>query len=230
MPHKLPKSVAVSPFKYWLSYIYPQLLVKLSSNYNPVLDVRLSKGRLRLDSGNSTYSYEDLYDTFYLPFRKLEISKRHLNRVLVLGGGLCSIPFMLQQYFNQNAIYEVVEIDDAVIQIARQFLLPEVLENINFHCTDAYDYVALDTQQYDLIAVDVFIDTNTPSKFRSLEFLENIKNRLSPDGLVVYNTMVNHEDLSRVSSVFYRSTFKQIFPEGFAIRTSGNRVLVYDKR
>lgn len=230
MPQNLPKSISVSTFTYLLSYIFPQLLAKVSSPLNPVLEVRLSRGRLRLDSGNSTYSYEDLYDTFYSPFKKLNVSERPFNKVLVLGSGLCSIPFMLQKHFRQHAQYVVVDIDEMVIHLARQFVLPEVLENITFHCADAFDFVAEDNELYDLIAVDVFIDTNTPSKFRSASFLENLKSRLSSDGLIIYNTMVNHEDLSRVSNAFYRSTFKQTFPQGFAIRTSGNRVLVYDTR
>lgn len=60
MRSNLPAGVKVSACKIWFSYLYPLLLAKTSSSYNPVLEVRLSRGRLRLDSGNSTYSYEDL--------------------------------------------------------------------------------------------------------------------------------------------------------------------------
>lgn len=231
MPNNLPPGLKVSKLKFWMSYVYPQLLASASSSYNEVLEVRLSQGRLRLDSGNSTYSYEDLYDTFYTPFKQLQISEKKLQSVLVLGVGLCSIPVMLQKNFGQQAKYVAVDIDKMVINLSRQFVLPDVLANIDFQEADAYDFVATDTRRYDLIAVDVFIDTNTPSKFRSSEFLLNLKTLLKPDGgILLYNTMMNHGHLNRVSNNFYRSTFKQVFADAYAIRTSGNRVLVYQNK
>ncbi|OWY22499.1 hypothetical protein C7N43_08850 [Sphingobacteriales bacterium UPWRP_1] len=228
MRSNLPAGVKVSACKIWFSYLYPLLLAKTSSSYNPVLEVRLSRGRLRLDSGNSTYSYEDLYDTFYTPFRHLKIAQKTLQTALVLGVGLCSVPLMLYQYFNQRQTrFVAVDIDEVVISLSRQFVLPDVLAHTDFFTADAFDFTAADTRFYDLIAVDVFIDTNTPSKFRSAEFLQLLKNRLNPGGLLLYNTMTGYPDLNKTSNTFYRSTFKQVFPGAFALRTSGNRVLVF---
>ncbi len=229
MVGKLPHSVKISYFRFLLSYLYPQLLAKTSSKLNPVLEVRLSRGRLRLDSDNSTYSYEDLYDTFYTPFTKLNMSNQRLNKVLVLGTGLCSVPYMLYYHFNQRCRFVTVDIDDAVINLSRQFLPPELLQHLDFMCADAFEFVEHDAQLYDLIAMDIFIDTQTPSKFRSAEFLELLKKRLQPNGLLLYNTMVNHQDLGRTANNFYRSTFKQVFPNAYAFRTSGNRVLAFKK-
>ena len=54
--------LTTSHFKYWLSFLYDQTLTRSSSLYNPTLEVCLSRGRLRLNTKNATYSYEDLYD------------------------------------------------------------------------------------------------------------------------------------------------------------------------
>ena len=94
-------SLSISKITHWLSFVYDQPLAQTSSVYNPTLEVCLSRGRLRLNTKNATYSYEDLYDAFYQPFQYLKLKQLKLSKVLVLGGGLASVPVMLQKNLNK---------------------------------------------------------------------------------------------------------------------------------
>lgn len=221
-------SLPISNIKYWLSFLYDQPLAQSSSIYNPTLDVCLSRGRLRLNTQNATYSYEDLYDAFYKPFKHLNIEQLKLKKVLVLGGGLASIPIMLQKKFGQNdTIYTLVELDAAVIKLAHEFLEKKYLNNLIFHCDDAFDYVENCKEKFDLIAVDIFLDISTPNKFRSVAFLRNLKKLLNPNAHLIYNT-INLDDVSAsLSREFYNNAFSNVFPQNKCLRTRGNNMLLY---
>ena len=223
-------SLQISKIKHWLSFFYEQPLAQSSSIYNPTLEVCLSRGRLRLNTKNATYSYEDLYDAFYEPFRYLNISQLKLKKVLVLGGGLASVPIMLQKKFRQNdAIYTLVELDEAVIKLAQEFVAEKYLKNVIFYCDDAYDYVTECKEKFDLIAVDIFLDICTPNKFRSADFLNNLEKILAPDAHLIYNTLMLDDISAEMSNDFYKNNFSTIFPKNQQIRTKGNNMLLFQE-
>ena len=186
---------------------------------------------MRLNTKNATYSYEDLYDAFYKPLKYLKVRQLRLKKVLVLGGGLASIPIMLQKKFKQNdTVYTLVELDDAVIKLAQEFVAEKYLKNIVFYCEDAYDYVKNCNETFDLIAMDIFLDISTPNKFRSLDFLKNLERILLPNGHLIYNTLNLDEISATLSQEFYENSFSTIFPNNQIIKTSGNNMLLYQKK
>ena len=149
--------------------------------------------------------------------------------MLVLGVGLGSVPVILQQHFGQKAHYTAVEIDEVVIDLAKQFLPSPILNVTDFHCADAFDFVQNDENQYDLIAVDVFFDLDTPAEFRSDDFLEGLKKCLlqQKGSRIVYNTLTTDRGRNQSSMRFFQRSFSQHFPQSTFIETSGNRLLIY---
>lgn len=89
----------VSLFQRLKSWFVPVILEDSSSELNPFLAVAMYKGRLQLISGNAIYSWDDLYDNFFTAFGKLDIRTRAPHTALILGGGLGSIPYMLEKHF-----------------------------------------------------------------------------------------------------------------------------------
>ena len=230
------KPIYIPKYKYALSYVFEQKLLSIESEYSGLLEVILSAGRLRLNTANATYSFEDKYDAFFDTFKALHFEKRTIGEALILGFGLGSIPVMLQKNFGQNAHYRAVEIDSVIIDLAKQLLDASVLLQISFCCADAFEFVQqqiLNTQatahQYDLIAIDIFNDLSTPPPFFSEQFLQPLTQLLSPKGVLLFNTLRYDAVSNKQSEQFFKNTFAHIFPNATFINTSGNRVLVYQK-
>ena len=213
-----------------LSYFWDQRLETASSAHNEYLEVMLSSGRYRLNTANATYSHEDLYHNFYRAFKRLNFEELELKNALVLGLGLGSVPLMLYKYFGQKSTRFVgVDIDEIVLQLAKKYLPPEVDKNINYRQADAFDFVIDHTKRYDLIAVDVFLDMETPQAFRKPQFLHRLPALLQPDGYLLYNLLTITPQLRAQAETFYKQTFAPIFPGCELIPVSGNRMLVWKK-
>ncbi len=189
----------------------------------------LSRGRIRLDTKNATYSFEDLYLNFSNTFKQRAIKDEKLERVLVLGLGLGSIPLMLETQFQQNAQYTFVELDPIVIDLCKKYLKKEILQKSDILQGDAAEICKELLQQgekYDLIAFDVFLDNVTKSAFRETSFIRVLAGLLNPGGKLFYNTLSNSKEKENTSLDFYREIFSKAFPISELIEVKGNNMLI----
>jgi len=215
----------------WLSYVWDQKIQTTSSTFNPYLEVTLSRGRFQLNTEHATYSFEDLYDNYFSTFKKYNLQNRQLQKVLVLGLGLASVPSMLQSHFNQSrAHFFGIEIDEVVIELCRQYIRPDLSKRLTAFCEDAYDFVEQDDMQYDLIAVDIFLDDLTPMKFRSITFLQNLKRLLAPNAFLFYNTMTVSSAAYLESHGFFENRFLPVFPNAEVFQMDSNRMLIFEAK
>ncbi len=216
-----------------LSYLVDIPLEKRKSPYNEELHVILSRGRIRLDTANATYSFQDLYASFYHSFAHLQIEKKDISKVLVLGLGLGSIPHMLYHQFGQTqAQYTVVEIDRVVIDLAQKYLPEYLSEKIDFVEANAFEFITKQQaqQNYDLIAFDVFIDETTDSIFRTTEFLQKMKTFLSPQSHLLYNMLSLKKEQESLVINFFKNDFSSIYPQSENLDLQGNRMLIWEKK
>ncbi len=213
-------------WKRWLSYLVEFHLESAPSAWNPHLYVSLRRGRFQLCTANAVYSYGDLYDNFFKAFRRLDLSSRSINDVLLLGFGLGSIPLMLEQKFEQQYRYIAVEADESVIYLAGKYVLPSIQAPVELHCADAYVFVQQTCEKYDLICMDVFLDDKIPENFESENYLELLKTCLHPGGILLFNRLsANHEDRRR-SHAYFEEVFKKVFPDGQYWDLGGNWMLI----
>lgn len=223
---------AIPAYKYALSYLVEQRICCTSSAYHSLLEVVLSSGRLRLNTTHATYSFEDKYDVFFDTFQHLQLPRHSLSNVLVLGLGLGSVPQMLQQHFGQNAHYRAVELDPAIVQLAQQWLPPDVWLHLSVSCANALSWVAQAAAQqppallYDMIVMDIFMDLDTPPAFFEATFLLQLQQLLAPQGWLLFNTLCHDLSTNRQSEQFYQHTFLPTLKNTHYWHTSGNRVLV----
>lgn len=216
----------VPAWKKLLSYIYPVKIECTSSNINPKLDLFLKQGRYQLCTPNAVYSYGDLYDNFTRSFDAIELDLLDIKKVLVLGFGLGSVPTILEKIFEKNYDYTGVEIDSKIIDLANKYVIPEITSAINLVCDDATNFVNQCKESFDMIAIDLFIDDKVPANFEEVDFLEKIKNLLSPDGVLLYNRLVfNKKDLLNTET-FYENQFHYAFPNSTYIEMNGNWMLL----
>lgn len=213
-------------WKKLLSYLFEFHIESAPSDINPHLYVSLRKGRYQLSTANAVYSYEDLYDNYTKTFQKMDLDKLDIKNVLILGFGLGSIPFMLEKVFKRNYHYTAVEIDENVFYLAQKYALPELGSSIEMITADAYAYVMQCQEQYDLIAMDIFLDDVVPTQFESLEYLEALKTLLAKDGILLYNRLaLSTKDLEGSKS-FFDNNFKTVFPNGQYWDVDGNWMLM----
>ncbi len=213
-----------------MSFIFDQKIETRESPHNGLLEVMLSRGRFRLDANNATYSFEDLYSNFSRSFVHLDIGATKLDSVLILGFGLGSIPLMLEDVFMQDARYTGVEIDPEIVQMVGNYLGETLLQKVQLVCQDAELFVQNDSGNYDIIAVDLFVNDKTPEKFKRASFLESLKQLLAPQGILMYNTLTDKEDQKLDSLDFFEQQFSVVFENAYGYDMGGNTMIIADFR
>ena len=212
-------------WKRLLSYLTEIHIETSGSEINPQLHVALVKGRYQLCTENAIYSYADLYDNFRQAYDLIDFNQLKIKKVLILGFGLGSIPVILEQRFTERFHYTAVEIDEAVLELANKYVMPDLSSPIDFYCTDALAYVHQCQEQFDLINVDVFLDDTIPEALEQIDFLEQLDSILAPNGLILYNRLAYTSDDIKNARAFYEQKFEPAFPNGTFLEVKGNWML-----
>jgi len=216
-------------WKRLLSYVHEFHIESTSSKYNPHMYVSLSRGRYQLSTANAIYSHADLYDNFSEAFHKIDLDKNHIKKVLILGFGLGSIPIILEQLFQKKYHYTAVEIDEEVLYLANKYAMPHIESSVEFVCADAFIYVNQSKEQFDMIAVDLFLDDVVPIQFEQKDFLQGLKKLLNPNGILLYNRLAYTKEDIKTAKTFYNTKFYPNFPDGTYLEVRGNWMLLNDK-
>ena len=215
----------IPKWKHWLSYLMEVHLESSSSEHNESLHVTLNKGRLQLSTPNAIYSYADKYENFYKTFEQIELNNS-IQDVLILGFGLGSIPYMLEEKFGKNYSYTGVELDDEVIYLASKYVLSDLKSEVMLIEADAINYMHQCTQAFDLICIDIFVDDQIPDVFLTVDFLHLVKNNLTDNGVVVFNHLADRPKYEKKARTYYSDVFTKVFPAGKYLQVLGNGMMV----
>lgn len=208
-----------------LSYFKDILLESTSSDFNETLEVFLSKGRYQLCTSSAVYSFEDKYINFYETFKKLNWQKVKIEKVLVLGLGLASVPQMLEKNFKKKYEYHLVEIDDEIIRLAQEYVISDLDSQFFIYEMDAEIFVDISEEKFDLIIIDIFDNQIVPYKFETLEFMEKVKYMLANEGVLLYNRLNLNENNYVDTQLFNNEVFQKTFPESKEIFVKTNIIL-----
>lgn len=115
----------------------------------------------------------------------------HPQRILVLGLGGGVIPRDMRHYFPEAQI-DVVEIDEAILPLAKQYFAFQEDEKLKVHVEDGRMFIKKllrleEPPQYDYIILDAFNGDYIPFHLMTREFLEEVKGMLAAGGVVVAN-------------------------------------------
>jgi len=216
-------------WKRWLSYLTEIHLESLSSEFNEELHVHLFKGRYQLCTKNAVYSFDDLYVNFDEAFKQMKIKERKIEDVLILGLGLGSIPFMLENKYQVEAKYTAVEIDEEIIYLADKYSLSNLKSPIDYICTNAEAFVHVNHEKYDLICMDIFSDDVIPAEFETTDYLEILNNMLQTNGVLLFNRLALLKSDIQKTKTYHETIFKKVFPKGYHYDVKGNWILVGQK-
>jgi spermidine synthase len=186
-------------FQKYLSYVYRIVVEKTASEFNPELIVAIQNGKYVLNAKNANYSFASLHRVFQQAFNKIELSKRSIDSVLVLGCGAGSIPKIIYKELELNFKMDAIEIDKKVIELGNKYFDLDQYSNLNIVIDDALNYVKTTNSKYDLILVDLFKGINVPEVFLTQVFMEQLKSILNEEGEILMNFVAyNYETKQKV--------------------------------
>lgn len=214
-------------WKKWLSYLKDIVIDSEISVHNGEMFVVLSKGRILLATEEAVYSWDDLYSNFYDTFDYLgKETIINWNKILVLGMGLGSIPFMLEKKFRSKASFVLVENDPAVVELAEYYSLPRLTNPYEIYSQDALDYVNKCKEKFDCICVDIFVGREVPEVFQKEAFLLHLKDYLNPGGVIIFNKLYMSKEDRESTDQLYHNFFSRIFHESEQRLTKFNMMLI----
>ncbi len=133
------------------------------------------------------------------------------RRILVIGLGGASAPKRIWRDFGDVRL-TVVELDPAVVETAYTwFALPRD-PRIDVQVDDGRRYLQRHDQRYDVILLDAFYADGVPFHLTTLEFVELLRDRLAPGGVVAANVIgALTGSSSRITRAFWK-TYAAVFP------------------
>jgi len=148
--------------------------------------------------------------------------------ILIVGLGGGSLPTAFNDMYPEAEITNV-EIDPAVAKVARKYFDFKETEKNKVVIKDARLHIkrqALKKKMYDLIILDAFGSDYIPEHLTTVEFLQEVKQVLSPQGVLASNTFS--------SSKYYHhesSTYAEVFGKFFVMQTNAgsNRIILHSE-
>lgn len=194
-------------FSKFLSYFIPITIHKKKSIYSKSLEVTWNYGELVLDSANTNYSFGSLQRILKKGLKYIGYDRiKKFNEILVLGVAGGSVIKTLVNDIQFKGNITGIEIDKDVIQIAKNYFNIDEITNLTLIQDDAFEFVLKTNQKYDLIIIDIFLDTTMPNFLFEDFFINRITTLLNINGFILFNTMVlNNKDIER--NILYKSKF-----------------------
>jgi spermidine synthase len=152
-----------------------------------------------------------VFDYAHLMLSSLFLVPRPAN-VLIIGLGGGTLPRALAKILPGTAI-DVVEIDPAVVSVARRYFRFAPGPNGQVFEEDGRTYVRRarrEGKSYDLIMLDAYDHEYIPEHLLTQEFLREVRALLKPGGIVAANTFSSSR-LYDNESVTYRSVFGDFY-------------------
>ena len=162
----------------------------------------------------TVFSYTDY---LHLPLALVE----HPKRVLFVGMGGGTAPSRFFHDYPDLAI-DVVEIDPAVAETARQYFSLPRSPRLAVHVQDGRLWLRRAADRYDLIVLDAYLIDTIPFHLATREFYAEAAARLAPGGAVAANVI---GALRGPQSRLFRAidkTFASVFPAVYVFPVDGD--------
>jgi spermidine synthase len=183
---------------------------------------------LRFESSFQSGMYLD--DPFrtryrYTDFLQLPLAYNpRIRNVLFIGLGGGSVQKRIWRDFPQLDL-EVVELDPVVRDVAyRYFRLPRS-PRLRVTVEDGRRFLARDRRRWDAIVIDAYFSDSLPFHLTTVEFLELVRSRLAPGGVVASNLIgaIDGEGSKLFRSMY--KTYRAAFPTVAVHPEAGNDAL-----
>jgi spermidine synthase len=165
-------------------------------------------------------------DLLVFDYTRMMMAALYLNpspqRILIIGLGGGTLPHTLQEILPAARI-DAVEVDPAVVRVARQYFgfVPGPATGVFEEDGRVFvKRMGKRGTRYDLVMLDAFDHEYIPEHLLTREFLQEVKALLAPRGVLAANTFAT----SRLYD-FESATYSSVFGEFYRLKR-GNRVIL----
>jgi len=143
----------------------------------------------------------------------------NIRRVLVIGLGGGTIPKRFVRDYPSVKV-DAVEIDPAVIRIAKRYFYVKEGPRLKLHEADGRQFLRRTKEKWDLILLDAYYADTVPFFLTTREFFTIAKSHLNPGGILCNNVV---GQVSGPKSAFFRSVYRtmdEVFPQVHAFKVA----------
>jgi spermidine synthase len=162
--------------------------------------------------GRQTCFNKESPDRFVMNYTKMMMSALYINpqpkSILIIGLGGGTLPNALHRIVPAAQI-DVVEIDPAVVKVAKRFFGFTPQQKISVAEIDGRVFIkraVREQRRYDIVMLDAFDHEYIPEHLLTREFLQEVATLLGPQGVLAANTFSSSR-LYDHESVTYASVF-----------------------
>ena len=207
----------------FLSYIFPQKLVSIPSNFNGNIDVVESFGKKYIEVGGLMQSGNFVEKIFRKGLQKLKLDKENLSHILIIGVGGGSFVRVCQNLFPKARIVGV-EIDPKMVELGEKFL--------HFHPESAMQIIIADifqrpldkTQIFDLIFVDIYQGYAIHREAEDAKFLKYLASKTKKNGVLIFNRLYFQKYISEAN--YFLDKLQGIFQDVKSVKVYSNLLIV----
>lgn len=200
----LPESIRTKIKEQLLPLVRGRVVYEASTAYNHIQVI--DKGHLRylifLDDGQcpNVQFPEQFYQSYmarnpavekYPPYALYAhlgyLFNPDLRQVLMIGLGGGVIPKQFLAAYPDLALFKVIEIDPAVVKVARDYFQLPQDNRLSIIIGDGRQNLQTEPPGYDLIMIDAFSTKHIPAHLITREFFETARAKLTAGGIVLIN-------------------------------------------
>ena len=161
--------------------------------YGP-LQLTWESGHLVVNSGHANQSYGNLHAVWQECLRELKVERDPPESILILGFGAGSAASILRGEIGLKAPITGVEGDPEMLRIAKEFFHVDRFKDLTLIHSDALEFVARNTERYDLVLVDLCHELDLAPGVDEEPFLSGLHGCTSEGGHLCFNTIVHNEE------------------------------------
>jgi spermidine synthase len=174
----------------WLSWAWPVRMAQVEGRHG-TLEVRWENGRKVLNSPNGNQSFGSLHRVWQRVFQDAGVQTAPPTNVLLLGLGGGSAVHILRRELGIAAPITAVEIDPAMVALAREHFALDSMAAVTIVQGDAVIQVQALRERFDLIIVDLFDDLDLARGIDTMGFAHGLRERCTDGGKVLFNTVAH---------------------------------------
>ncbi len=190
-----------------LSYLFPITLFKGKTAMNTKVEVRELFGVRKLDLDGYPQSgliYQKYWKNIFFKLKIDEMSNVGNALILGLGGGdLAKIFEKIKPLWKTTFI----EIEPEIIFVAKKYFGIDNTIKRTIVIGDAKDYMTYNRSRYDIVIVDLYSGDSVPKFVTALNFLEQVSQALSLNGISILN-YASHSFRENDFTIFTRQLLK----------------------
>lgn len=195
-------------YKRWLSYLLPIKIATRHSDYGTI-QLSLYQNQWMLSTAKAIYSFGNKYTPFEVTFQEIKESLPSVESFLLLGAGIGSALHILQSKYNCYPISTLVDLNEQAKALSLEAGSID-FSRVNWHIGDAVEFIATSNQTFDLIGVDLFIDTKVNPNTLHANFINNIQNALSSKGIAIFNYIFSNQEEQKKLERILADSFKNV--------------------